>query len=106
MNQELLEKLYSEYDEEALMKFDSQFIDDQINALRAYTAYENCNELYKCRNLNELVEVYKFVRFGVGVWFVSTIYDMIDEEPASGETPIRDLCQKFNLAFGRNFFNI
>lgn len=78
--------------------------DEQLSLVSTWCDYEDYDIIYKCKTMERVIELYLFIQFEVGVEFVSSVNDLIDEELEDGDTTTLGKALAFDKEHGTDFF--
>lgn len=82
----------------------SKSADEQLACVANWADYEEYDIVYRCKTMEMVIALYRFVTFEIGVEFVSSVQDLIDEELEDGDTTTLDKALAFDKEHGTDFF--
>lgn len=78
--------------------------DEQLAKVSTWCDYEDYDVICRCKTMEMVIALYRFVTFEIGVDFVSSVQDLIDEELEDGDTTTLDKALAFDKEHGTDFF--
>ena len=105
MTQSYMDSLsFSDENEEEAKWRKENAADEQLAAVNSWADYEDYDIVYRCKTMEVLIELYRFILFDVGVEFVQSVQELIEEEIEDGETTTLDKALAWDKAHGTDFF--
>lgn len=79
--------------------------DEQLSLVSTWCDYEDYDIIDKCKTMERVIELYLFIQFEVGVEFVSSVNDLIDEELEDGDITTLGKALAWDKAHDTQFFS-
>ena len=78
--------------------------DEQLSIVSNWCDYEDYDYVYKCGSMETLIDLFLFINFEIGVEFVSSVQELIDEECEDGEHETLDKALAWDKAHNTHFW--
>ena len=83
---------------------DKYAADEQISIVSHWADYEDYDIVYRCKSMEVLIALFRFISFEVGVEFVQGVQELIEDELAEGNTETLDKALKWDEDHDTDFF--
>lgn len=77
---------------------------EQLRIVLNWCDYEDYDYIYRCGSMEKVLELFTFVNFDIGVEFVSSVQELIEEELEDGDTTTLDKARAWDKAHGMSIF--
>ena len=78
--------------------------DEQLAAVANWCDYEDYDIVYRCKTMEMVIALYRFIQFEIGVEFVQSVQELIEEELEDGESETLDKALQFDIDHDTDFF--
>jgi len=78
--------------------------DEQLACVANWADYEDYDIVCRCKSMEVLIALYRFINFEIGVEFWAGVQDLIDEELEDGDTTTLDKCLAWDEQHQTDFF--
>lgn len=82
------------------------FVEEQLKIILNWSNYEDYEYVARCGDAETLCKLFHFVNHEIGVEFVSSVYELIEEEEEDNTTETLDKCKAFNESVGKRIFTV
>lgn len=81
---------------------------EQLNAVHNWCGWQNYNYIDSdhIHSIADLVRLYEFCVYVVGVETPESVYELLEEEEGDGDTETKELCEQFNAEIGYDYWTL